>query len=136
MLAEDNPADIFLVREALNSHNIICELEVISDGDQALRHIDCLDSNQPHRCPALLLLDMHLPKRDGEAILRHLRASEHGAKTPVIIMTSSESPALKNTAEKNAALHYFRKPSKLDEFMMLGVLIKDVLDARPATSQS
>lgn len=127
MLAEDNPADVFLVREALKNHQIECELEVISDGDEALRYIDRLDMDSSIPCFALLLLDMHLPKRDGEQILNHLRASERCRMTPVIIMTSST--VLPKAVVSRGELHYFEKSSRLDEFMLLGPLIRGVLDA-------
>jgi CheY-like chemotaxis protein len=74
-----------------------------------------------------LLLDLHLPKRDGEEVLRRLRASERCGQTPVVILTSSDSPIDRETAERNAALHYFRKPSTLEQYMRLGDVVKDII---------
>jgi CheY-like chemotaxis protein len=127
VLAEDNPADVLLVREVLEEHAIACNLHVIGDGEKVLRFIDGLDLDSKAPCPDLLLLDMHLPKHDGEEILRRLRASERCGQIPVVALTSSESPHDQEQAEKNAVVHYFRKTSSLSQFMQLGVIVKEVI---------
>jgi CheY-like chemotaxis protein len=128
VLAEDNAADVFLVREALAEQDLVCELHVINDGAEALAFIDEIDRDSERLCPALLLVDLHLPKYDGDAILEHVRASERCAQTPVIVLSSSESPQDRATAKEYGALHYFRKPSSLDQFMELGKVVRKVLD--------
>jgi CheY-like chemotaxis protein len=133
VLAEDNPADVRLVREALREHDVHCDLRVLTDGEQAVSFITGLDLDSKHPCPDLLLLDMHLPKRDGDAVLRHLRASERCAQTRVVILTSSDAPSDHSSAEKNAALHYFRKPTSLVQFLHLGRIVKEVLGGMPAS---
>jgi CheY-like chemotaxis protein len=127
VLAEDNPADVRLVREAPRQHKVKCELAVLSDGEQMITFIRNLDLDASVPCPDLLLLDLHLPKHDGNEILIHLRASERCGQTRVIVLTSSDAPADHQTAEKNSALHYFRKPSSLGQFLKLGGIVKDVL---------
>jgi DNA-binding response OmpR family regulator len=132
VLAEDNPADVELVRQALHQQKIVCDLIVIQDGEQAIKFLTRLDADRNIPCPALLLLDLHLPRRGGDEILKSLRATERCGQTPVVILSSSDSPKDRANAEKNAALHYFRKPSTLNEFMELGVIIKEVIDrAKP-----
>jgi len=127
VLAEDNPADVGLVRYALREHAIDCELRVISDGEEVVSFIDRLDVDSKIPCPDLLLLDLHLPKRDGNEILKHLRSSERCGRTPVVVFTySHESWDLQN-AERDAALHFFKKPASLDQFMRLGNIIKEVI---------
>lgn len=125
-LAEDNPADIELVREALQDR-VACDLHIVRDGDRAVSFIERLDRDSTLNCPALLLLDLHLPKRNGEYILRYLRASERCAQTPVVIMSGSGSPTDSEIAIQNAALHYFRKPSTLEEFLALGDVVRQIL---------
>jgi len=127
VLAEDNPADVGLVRMALRNHEIACDLRVIPDGEQVLSFIASLDRDSQLPCPDLILLDLYLPKHDGNEILKHLRASERCAQTKVVVLTSSDAPADHKIAERNAAIHYFRKPSSLDQFMYLGEIVKDVL---------
>ncbi len=93
VLAEDNPADVGLVRVALQTHGVHCDLHVIDDGEQALSFIERLDQDSRVPCPDLLLLDLHLPKHGGNEILKYLRASERCAQTPVVILTSSDAPS-------------------------------------------
>ncbi|HUD99312.1 MAG TPA: response regulator [Bryobacteraceae bacterium] len=127
LLAEDNPADIQLVREALEHRKITHDLRVVQDGDRAVEFIERLDRDSTLDCPALLLLDLYLPKRDGECILRSLRASERCGQTPVVIMTSSGAAHDTETAARHAALHYFRKPATLEEFLTLGDVVKEIV---------
>jgi CheY-like chemotaxis protein len=129
LLAEDNAADEVLVREALREHHVACNLHVVKDGAEAISFILSLDTNQAAESHLdLLLLDMHLPRHDGGDILRTLRATEHHSQKPVIVMSSAESPDLLKTAGGHDALYFFRKPSTLDEFMLLGGIVKGVLD--------
>jgi len=128
LLAEDNPADVQLVREALQDRSVACDLHVVRDGEQAVAFLDQLDANSKLDCPSLLLLDLHLPKRDGAAIMRRLRASARCGQTAVVVLTSSDSPHDMENAERHAALHYFRKPSSLEQFLTLGDIIKGIID--------
>ena len=130
IVAEDNPADVFLVREALKEHGVNCALHVISDGEKALAYIDQLDRDPTMPRVDLLILDMHLPKHDGEEILKRLRSTEHLSKTPVIVMTSVDSTRIEAKAARHAALFFFRKTSTLDEFLELGAVVRAILDQR------
>jgi CheY-like chemotaxis protein len=137
LLAEDNSADVFLVKQALEEQNLSCELRVIADGEAAMDFIDHLDTAPGSVCPDVLLLDLHLPKRDGEEILKHLRASKRCGRIPVVILTSSDSPRDQRNAEMHTAVYYFRKPSSLEQFMELGVIVKGVmLKAEPPDSRT
>jgi CheY-like chemotaxis protein len=127
ILAEDNLADVGLVREALREYNVSHELRVIADGGEALAFIDLLNRDSKVPCPDLLLLDLHLPKHDGSEILRHFRASQRCGQTPVVVLTSSDSTWGRQDAERDAATHYFRKPILLDQFMQLGRIVKEVI---------
>jgi two-component system, chemotaxis family, response regulator Rcp1 len=127
VLAEDNSADVTLVRMALKSAGLNCEICVLDDGEKAIAFIEESDGN-PKAVPIdLLLLDMHLPKRDGEEILKRLRSSKHYAQTPVVVMTASDAPRDYAQAAKHAAMHYFRKPTNLADYMKLGVIVRDLL---------
>lgn len=127
LIAEDNSADVGLVREALKAHSVDCDLHVASDGAAAISLILRLDSDSRAPLLNLVILDMHLPKRNGEEILKCLRSTERYAQVPVVVMTSSESPTVEETATRHAALSYFRKPSKLDDFLEIGLIAKRIL---------
>jgi CheY-like chemotaxis protein len=127
LLAEDSAADIGIVRIALRDQGLDHVLHVARDGEEAISFIEKADNDRKAPGPDLLLLDMHLPKYNGEEILKCLRSTERYAQIPVVIMTSSDAPADHDLAQKHAALFYFRKPSRLDEFMQLGAIVRDIL---------
>ena len=121
LLAEDNAADVFLVRQTLKEHSVDCGLHVIGDGQAVIDFIDQLDADHTRLCPQVLLLDLHLPRRDGEFILKHFLASPRCGNIPVVVLTSSRpSPRLNR-------VQYFRKSMSLDEFMLLGEVVKTLL---------
>ena len=126
LLAEDNPADVMLVEQALKDHAVNCKLLVMSDGAEALRFFRQLDLDSTMSVPDLVLLDLHLPKHDGEEIVRQIRGSECCAKTAVVVMSSSDSPKDKADALRYSA-RYFKKPSELEAFMKLGAIVKEAL---------
>ena len=126
VLAEDNKGDVFLVQEALELHGVRAHLTVYRDGEQMYRFIDHIDVGKVP-CPDLVLLDLNLPKRNGEALLTRMRQSPRCAQVPVIIVTSSDSPNDRETIARLGASSYFRKPSDFDEFMKLGSTVKNVL---------
>jgi CheY-like chemotaxis protein len=128
LLAEDNPADVLLVREAIDNRALNCEIRVISDGERVLQFIERIEADRALPLPQLILLDLNLPKRDGAAILKSLRASERCGQTPVVILTSSDSPRDEENATRFAALHYFRKGTSLEQFMKLGDIVNDIIE--------
>jgi CheY-like chemotaxis protein len=130
LLAEDSAADVGIVRIALRDNGINHVLHVARDGAEAIAFIEKADSDREAPGPDLLLLDMHLPKYNGEEILKRLRSTELYAQTPVVVMTSSDAPQDRDRAQRHAALFYFRKPSRLDEFIQLGVIVRDILTGK------
>jgi CheY-like chemotaxis protein len=126
LLAEDNAADVFLVRKALKKEDLDYQLEVFSDGEEVLRFLEMVEK-EAAPCPALMLLDLNLPKRSGEEILESFRGTARCSSIPVIVLTSSDSPKDRERAASFGVAHYFRKPADLNEFMMLGPVIRKVL---------
>lgn len=127
LLIEDAEPDVFLVREALKNAGLNFELNVVDDGEKAIEFIDRLDANRADSCPELVLLDLNLPKRTGDQILEHMRHSDRCKDIPVVVVTSSDSPRDKAAASRLGATRYFRKPSRLDEFMRLGSMVRELV---------
>jgi two-component system, chemotaxis family, response regulator Rcp1 len=127
VLTEDNQGDVFLVREALQLHGVRAHLTVHRDGEQMDQLINQIETGKAP-CPDLFLLDLNLPKRNGEALLARMRQSPLCAHVPIIIVTSSDSPNDRETMARLGANGYFRKPSDFDEFMKLGGTVKNMLD--------
>lgn len=127
LLAEDNPGDVGLVREALKQHNVACVLHVVNDGDHAITFLETLEADPSASPLHLLLVDMHLPKRDGKDVVKRLRNMERYAHVPVVMITGGDSTVVEEAAAANRALSYFRKPSTLDEYMQLGAIVRRLL---------
>jgi two-component system response regulator len=128
LLAEDSAADVGIVRIALRDQNLNYVLQVATDGEEAIAFIEKADADSKAPGLDLLLLDMHLPHYSGEQILQRLRSTERLAQTPVVVMTASAAPEDEDRAQKNAALYYFRKPSRLQEFIELGEIVREILE--------
>lgn len=131
LLAEDNSGDVFLVKQSLKHHGIACSLMVFNDGEEAGRHIREAGSELSEGIPAVILLDLNLPKTDGHELLRMVRSQPKLMNTPVVIITSSNSPEDRRRSVELGANQYFRKPLDLDQFLELGAVIKQVLKPDP-----
>lgn len=129
VLAEDNSADIIVVRLALKSSGLDCEPHVLDDGEKAITFIEEPDANPAAGVVDLLLPDMHLPGSGGDEILERLRASDDHARTPVVVMTASDAPRDHAQAQEYAAMHYFQKPSDLAGYMHPGIIVRDLLSS-------
>ncbi len=124
LLAEDNPGDVRLFREALGSLALSFELIVAEDGQKAIAIIK--DTASPHALD-LIVLDVNLPRHKGDEVLRQVRAEPLLGNIPVIVMTSSEAPADKAAATWLGADLYLRKPSDLEELLEVAEVIEKVL---------
>lgn len=130
LLAEDNRADVYLVRKSFEEHGLVHDVRVVKDGEEAIRFLAGLGPETP--CPRLVLLDLNLPKITGHEVLERLRAHPNCGGVPVIVMTSSDSPVDKSEIARLGATAYFRKPARLEEFMQIGALVKRVLAESPS----
>ena len=131
ILAEDNEADVLLVRYALQAHNVLHQLHVIADGAKAIDFIGKIGKPDSTPCPDLMLLDLNLPKADGTEVLRELRKHPQCSSTPVIIVTSSDAPKDRARVAELGISHYFTKTSDWDAFMRLGEVVMRVTEQEP-----
>lgn len=91
LLAEDNPNDVELTLEALSHHNIINEVDVVNDGAEALDYLYRRNKYEGRRNgdPAVVLLDLKMPKVDGLEVLKAIKSDPRLKSIPVVILTSS-----------------------------------------------
>jgi CheY-like chemotaxis protein len=127
LLAEDNRGDVMLVERALAEHHIEHELHVVKDGGQAIAYVSCMGTPGHPPCPDVILLDLNLPIADGPQVLGEFRRHPECAKTPVIVVTSSDAARDRAKVAELGISHYFRKPSSLAGFMKLGAVVRDVV---------
>ena len=128
VLAEDNPADVLLVRTALEEEGLQFNLHSLSDGEEVLRMLDGVDGGPDGAgAPELFILDLNLPRYSGEEILDRIKKSPSCCSAPVIVLTSSDSPKDRQSAAQRGVAEYFRKPTDLEAFMQLGKIVRRVL---------
>lgn len=112
LLVEDNPDDEHLAVRALKKHNVVNDIAVARDGQQALDYL--LDENHP--LPALVLLDLKLPKVSGLEVLQKLRATRRTALQPVVILTTSQEEQDLIDSYRLGCNSYIRKPVDFLQF--------------------
>ncbi|HLJ15289.1 MAG TPA: response regulator [Bryobacteraceae bacterium] len=120
LLVEDNPDDEALTLRALKKNNIVNEVVVARDGNEAL---DYMFGRGHHAgrdatiLPQVVLLDLKLPKIDGLEVLRQLRADSRTKLTPVVILTSSNEEQDRFKGYDLGANSYVRKPVDFNKFI-------------------
>jgi two-component system, chemotaxis family, response regulator Rcp1 len=129
-IAEDNPADVYLIEEALQRHKFEYRLETADNGEDMLNMIAMLDQDPSQACPDLFLIDLNLPRRSGDEILAGIRQSSRCAHVPVIVITSSDSPQDRARTRELGASYYFRKPADLERFMAIGGIVRNFLETQ------
>jgi len=122
LLVEDSPTDVFVIKEVLSGCQIKFRVDVVKDGQEALRYLQ-----ESRNCPALVLLDLNIPKVDGFQVLHELRSGSKCHRTPVIVVSSSRADEDRSTVEQLGANAYFQKPADLESYTELGQIVERVL---------
>jgi len=112
LLVEDNPDDEELTRIAFRQNHILNELVVARDGAEALEYL--MGGGE---LPALVLLDLKLPKVDGLEVLKRMRAEPRTALVPVVVLTSSREDQDLVESYRSGCNSYVRKPVDFGEFL-------------------
>ncbi len=110
LTVEDNPADVFLIRMVLAEYGLQVDLCHAADGENAMQ---LLSRMAP---PDLILLDLSLPRMNGVEVLKKLRMDERFAQVPIAILTSSDSPKDRGSAERGGASRYVLKMTNFEAF--------------------
>jgi CheY-like chemotaxis protein len=119
LLAEDNPADIELTLTALHAAHIAHEIVVVNDGEQVLDflHRRGRYTGRSTPQPAVVLLDLKMPKLDGLEVLRHIRTDPGLRALTVVVLTSSREEQDLVQSYHLGTNAYVVKPVDFDEFM-------------------
>jgi CheY-like chemotaxis protein len=119
LLVEDDPKDVELTLTALDEYKLANEVVVLGDGEQALDYLyrrgafaDRAEAN-----PAVLLLDLKLPKVDGLEVLEQIKADEALRMVPVVVLTSSREERDKVSSYRFGVNAYVVKPVDFHEFV-------------------
>jgi CheY-like chemotaxis protein len=124
LLVEDNSSDVYVIRQVLKRSGMPVSLQVAVDGEEALSLIQETDEQGSRPVPSMVLLDWNLPRASGAEVLSELRKSDRWKDVPVVIVTSTSSPAEIAEMDRLGAAAHFRKPTDLDAYLGLADLIR------------
>jgi len=116
LLVEDNPGDVRLTREIFKECNVPHVLHVVKDGEEAMAFLRQEGDYQDVKRPALILLDLNLPCKDGREVLAEIKKDGALQRIPIVVLTTS---AAKEDIFQAYQLHancYILKPVDLDQF--------------------
>lgn len=120
LLVEDNPDDEILTLDALAANHVGNQVVVARNGVEALDYMFCTGKfaqRNIYDLPAVVLLDLKLPKIDGLEVLRRIRLDERTRLQPIVILTSSNEEEDRLKGYSLGANSYVRKPVDFDEFL-------------------
>lgn len=120
LLVEDNPDDVELTRIAFAEAKIANPLHVVGNGSDALDYLFRRGAHAGRTgedAPALVLLDLNMPRMDGREVLQAIRAEASTRSLPVVVMTTSAEPFDVEACYALGANSYIRKPVDFDQFM-------------------
>ena len=120
LLVEDNPDDGELTRIAFAEAKIANPLHVVANGTEALDYLFARGAHagrDPNQHPALVLLDLNMPRMDGREVLQAIRGDAHTRSLPVVVMTTSAEPFDVEACYSLGANSYIRKPVDFGQFM-------------------
>jgi len=118
LLVEDSPDDADLMKEALGESGFRARITVVEDGEDAIRYLRRLPpfGNAPR--PDLVLLDLHLPRKNGHEVLDEIKEDEALRRIPIIVLTSADSEQAFLSAYEKHANCCVRKPADLEQFAL------------------
>jgi len=119
LVIEDSPSDILLLRHALDEHGDQYEIEVLRDGAQALQFVAEQRANRQERRPCVIVLDLHLPKHDGLAVLAAIKQEPRLEHVHIVALSSFASPHDEAELRALGARMYCEKPMDVDGWLKL-----------------
>jgi len=119
LLVEDDPYDVELIQTGLGENNLANEVVVARDGEEAIDFFNCRGkfANRTGVQPAVVMLDLKLPKVDGLEVLKHMKSDERLKVVPVVILTSSHEDQDIAEAYRLGANAYVVKPVDFHQFI-------------------
>ena len=119
VVVEDNSADVFLLRHALDQHDESYLLEVLRDGEEAIDFVNRQRSAGQEAEPCVIVLDLHLPKHDGTAVLKVIKQEPALALVHVVALTTLASPKDEQEVRALGVRLYKAKPTLVEEWIKL-----------------
>jgi CheY-like chemotaxis protein len=126
VVVEDNSADVFLLRHALDQHSENYALEVLRDGEEAVEFVSRHRSLGHQAEPCVIVLDLHLPKLDGTVVLKVIKQEPALAAVHVVALTTLASPKDEQEVRDLGVRLYRAKPSLVEEWVRLAGEILEI----------
>ena len=119
LMVEDDPKDVELSLNALEDYHLANEVVVVRDGEEALDYLTCRNAYATRSTgnPAVMLLDLKLPKVDGLEVLRQVKSDENLKLIPVVVLTSSHEEKDLVTSYRLGVNAYVVKPVDFHQFV-------------------
>ena len=139
LMVEDDPKDVELTLTALQEYNLANEVVVTRDGEEALDYLYCRGNftTRTNDNPAVLLLDLKMPKVDGLDVLKQIKSDEKLKMIPVVVLTSSREERDMVASYRLGVNAYVVKPVDFHEFVNaikeLGVFWAVINEAPPGS---
>ena len=116
---DDDPADQFLVQEAMRTANLQYDLRLVSDGDEAIEYLyhrgRYTDDRKAPR-PNLILLDLNMPRLNGRQVARAIKSNPNFRTIPIVVLTTSRLDQDVEELYQAGVNSYIQKPVNFDEF--------------------
>jgi CheY-like chemotaxis protein len=119
LLVEDDPGDVVITREALSDSQLLNNLHVVSDGEQAIAFLRHEPPFEAAPRPHLILLDLNLPRLDGREVLAIIKSDPDLLRIPVVVLTTSEADEDVLRSYNLHANAYVTKPVEFEAFVSI-----------------
>lgn len=117
LLVEDDPGDVLMTQEAFKDYKIANNLNVVTNGEDAISYLRREGPYADAVLPDLVLLDLNLPRRDGREVLRDIKGDPELRRIPIVVLTTSDAEDDVLASYELHANAYVRKPVDFDQFV-------------------
>jgi CheY-like chemotaxis protein len=136
LLAEDNPADVWLFQETIKTADASCNVQILGDGEKALAFIRGEDDFVGRELPKVIFLDLNLPRVSGQEVIAAIRRDCRVDLIPIVVLSSTMDPTDVCDVYKLGANCLVQKPGDYDaytriDFTLLRVLVQSCHLAGP-----
>jgi chemotaxis family two-component system response regulator Rcp1 len=125
LLVEDNSGDVMLMREVLSGSRFLSNIEVVTDGLEAIEYLRHKDKHCNASMPDLIIMDLTLPRMGGHDALKEIKSDPVLRAIPIVIFTGSDAPEDIRKAYSSYANCYITKPIGLDQLEKKLMMIEE-----------
>jgi two-component system response regulator len=125
LLVEDSPVEAYLTSKGLHEGRVAKQVTVVEDGAEVIPYVRREGKHQQAKLPDLILLDLHLPGKDGLEVLEELKRDPALQRIPVVVLTTSDSEQDIETAYRLGASCFITRPAGFSDYLNMMHWIED-----------